>query len=99
MKRRPIAQHLERRAEVADCVARHRDAEEDVVALDALVGALEAGILKNVILKYTDSDGVDAAVAALGDGEYHLAIIKRDPVIEGMVGVVGSLEGGAYAAA
>lgn len=67
--------------------------------MTALVGALEAGELKNVILAYSDAEGLDATVAALGDGAYVLAVIKRDPVVEQMVGVVGSLEGGAYVAA
>lgn len=73
-----------------------RQSGED--ALEALVGALEAGELRHVILAYTDAEGIDASVASLGDGAYVLAVIKRDPVLEGMVGVVGSLEGGAYVA-
>lgn len=74
-----------------------RQSGED--GMTALVGALEAGELKNVILTYTDAEGIDATVAALGDGAYVLAVIKRDPVTEQMVGTVGSLEGGALVAA
>lgn len=74
-----------------------RQSGEDGVT--ALVGALGAGELKNVILTYTDAEGIDATIAALGDGAYVLAVIKRDPITEGMTGTVGSLEGGTYAAA
>lgn len=74
-----------------------RQSGED--ALEALVGALEAGELRHVILYAAGSDDLEATVASLGDGAYVLAVIKRDPVTEQMVGVVGSLEGGAYVAA
>lgn len=74
-----------------------RQSGED--GMTALVGALEAGELKNVILTYTSADEMEATVAALGDGAYVLAVIKRDPITEGMTGTVGSLEGGTYAAA
>lgn len=74
-----------------------RQSGED--ALTALVGALEAGELKHVILEYADAESIDATVAALGDGVYVLAVIKRDPVVDSMTATVGSLEGGAYAAA
>ena len=66
--------------------------------MTALVGALEAGELKNVILTYADEDSLDATVSSLGDGALVLAVIKRDPVLEGMTGTVGSLGGGAYVA-
>src|SRR5690606_16565462 len=74
-----------------------RQSGED--GLSALVGALEAGALRHVILYAAGSDDLEATVASLGDGALVLAVIKRDPVTEQMVGVVGSLEGGAYAAA
>lgn len=80
---------------LASVILKHSGEE----GLDALVGALEAGELKNVILKYTSEDEMEATVASLGDGAYVLAVIKRDPVTEGMTGVVGTLEGGAYVAA
>lgn len=67
--------------------------------LEALVGALEAGELKNVVLYATGEDGVDAVVDSLEDGSYVLAVIKRDPVMETLEAVVGSLGAGVYAAA